>query len=381
MLLLDHLLPHVEHQGHAHGGFGETFWNLTQESAPALVLGYTAAGLLAVMLPMASVAWLGRGSRISQTLRGVIFGLPLPICSCGVIPLYRSLVLRGAPATAAMAFLVATPELGIDAILLSIPLLGVHIAVARVVAAAVVALVVGWFVGRVIDRGASPRPPDSSIGPTPRGLGAKLWAALAAGYGEIFSSTALWILAGLVVAAIANPMLQSGWLKDVPPAAQVPLFALMGMPAYICASGATPLVAVLIAQGVSPGAALAFLLTGPATNITTFGVLSDLHGRRAAAAFAATVALVSVGLGYAVDATLGALSYSGVPWSGGHAEHGASLVQQLCLGVLGLALLVALLRRGPRGLVAELSPSSSNNPTAQGNDEAAPPSCGCGDCH
>src|SRR5690606_17885966 len=101
-----------------------------------------------------------------------------------------------------------------------------------------------------------------------------------------------------------EPLLDPAWLAALPGGADVALFALLGMPAYVCASGATPFVAVLIHKGVSPGAALAFLLTGPATNVTTFGVLARLHGRRIAALFGAMVAALAIGLGHATNALL-----------------------------------------------------------------------------
>ncbi|HCP47362.1 MAG TPA: hypothetical protein DIU15_15070, partial [Deltaproteobacteria bacterium] len=127
---------------HDHNGLGTAalFLHLALASAPALVLAYGMAGLVQAFLPKASMDWLGRGTGFGQAARGVAFGLPLPICSCGVIPVYRSLVLRGAPPSAAMAFLVATPELGLDAVLLSVPLLGGPMTVARVVCATLVAL-------------------------------------------------------------------------------------------------------------------------------------------------------------------------------------------------------------------------------------------------
>ena len=128
--------------------FLRTLGVLLLESAPALLLGYALAGLVPFLLTASRAAALGRGSRLSQSLKGVAFGLPLPVCSCGVLPLYESLIRRGAPPVAAMAFFVATPELGLDAVLLSVPLLGTSLTVARVVAAFLVAVIVAHLVGR-----------------------------------------------------------------------------------------------------------------------------------------------------------------------------------------------------------------------------------------
>ena len=129
------------------GGYGQRLVELFLESAPALLLGYVLAGAFVAWLPVASLGWMSRGGGFGQALRGTLFGLPIPICSCGVVPLYQTLVGRGVPTGAALAFLVATPELGIEALIVSIPLLGMELTLARLIAAFVVALAVGWGLG------------------------------------------------------------------------------------------------------------------------------------------------------------------------------------------------------------------------------------------
>ncbi len=341
---------HRSHEGQdAH--FWELLLDLTMESAPALLIGYAAAGLVQAFLPKATVAWMGRGSSASQAARGVAFGLPLPICSCGVVPVYRSLVVQGAPPAAAMAFLVATPELGLDAVLLSLPLLGAELTVIRVAGAAFVALAVGALVGRFATtrgtNGADNLPPAGKAEGT---VVQRLRQAAEAGFGEVVDHTAPWILAGLVIAAAAAPALGGTWLTEIPPIAQVTVFTLLGMPLYVCASGATPMVAVFIAAGVSPGAGIAFLLSGPATNVTTFGILGRLHGRAVAAAFAATMAAVCIGLGMGIDLAFPDLA-AGV-WTAGEHEHG--WVRQASLAALILVSIASLVRQGPRGFFGQV---------------------------
>ena len=341
------LLGHDPHGAEA----AEGFLHFLLESAPALLLAYVAAGLVQAMLPAASTAWLSRGGPFSQALRGVLFGMPLPICSCGVVPVYRSLMMQGVPAAAGLAFLVATPELGLDAILLSWPLLGGHMAIARLVAAAVVALGVGWLVGRnlprVQDHDGHHALPQKPLEP----LGVRLRRGLFLGLTEIVDHTGPWILLGLGLAALAEPELRAGLLAHLPPGWDVPLFALLGMPLYVCASGATPLVAVLIAHGVSPGAGLALLLTGPATNISTFGVLARLHGTPVALRFGVFMAILAVAAGYVCNFFLGAYQ---VPVAQAM-EHGG--VHALRLGsAVGLAVLfgASVLRQGARGFFSQV---------------------------
>ena len=326
------------------------FADLALESAPALLLAYVGAGLVYALMPRASIAWMGRGNSLSQAARGMGFGLPLPICSCGVVPVYRTLVVQGVPASAAMSFLVATPELSLDAVLISLPLLGGPFTAVRVACAALVALLIGWGIGRLVRPPAVPRP-TAEERDADRPLGQRVIAGLRVGLGEVVDDTAPWIVLGLGVAALVDPLLSADWLARIPPAVEVGLFALLGIPTYVCASGATPLVAVLIFKGASPGAALAFLLTGPATNLTTFGVLSRLHGVRVALWFGLGIMALALALGYAVNLALDLPPALAVDEVGGH---GWWSLEGVSLCALCALCALSLLRRGPRAFVGEI---------------------------
>jgi len=335
---------------HDHGvSVIDTLWMLTLESAPALLLGYLLAGLAVAFIPAAGAGWLHGRTSAGSALRGVLFGLPLPVCSCGVLPLYDTLVRRGAPIAAAMAFLVATPELGLDAVLLSVPLLGLPLTVARVVAAFLVAFLVAVLVGRHLP--AHECTPDATT-QAPAPLGQRLQDGLSYGFKELVDHTMPWVGLGLVAAALAAPVLSSGWLVKLPAVLQVPLFAIVGIPVYVCATGATPLAAVMVQQGVSAGAALALLIAGPATNITTFGVLTVLHGRKVALRFGLAVVGLAIVAGLTVDAIGVAVP---LPTETEHDhDHGAHLYQLVAVGLLGLVVAGSLFRQGARGVVAQI---------------------------
>ena len=330
--------------------FVSRLYVLTAESAPALLLAYVFAGLLSAFLPQRSVRWMEKGGGISQSVRGMAIGLPFPICSCGVVPLYRSLIQRGAPPAAAMAFLVATPELGLDAVLLSIPLLGPQVTILRLVTAALVAMLVGWWVGGRLKKAERAEEGTGTPGEEP-GTRQRLVAALRTGTGDVVDHTAPWIVLGLGVAALVTPFLESGWLGSLPPVADVFLFALLGFPTYVCAASATPLVAAFLATGLSPGAGIAFLITGPATNISTLGLVSSLHGRRAAIAFAVVMVTLAVTAGVAINTAFGALP---VPSLATLIEEAPSLLQQVSLALLLGLFLRSVVRRGPRAFAGEL---------------------------
>ena len=349
-LLLAMFVIGVDAGGNGPAGFMSRLHVLSAESAPALLLAYVFAGLLSAFLPQRSIRWMERGGGVSQAARGMAIGLPFPVCSCGVVPLYRSLIQRGAPPAAAMAFLVATPELGLDAVLLSIPLLGPRVTLLRLVTAALVALLVGWWVGGRLKKAERT---DERIGPpgeTP-GTRERLVAAMRTGTGEVVDHTAPWIVLGLGVAALATPFLESGWLGGLPPVGDVFLFALLGFPTYVCAASATPLVAASLATGLSPGAGIAFLITGPATNISTLGLIGSLHGRRAAVAFAAVMVTLAVSAGIAVNAAFETVS---VPSLEALTEDPPGLFQLVSLVVLTGLFLRSVVRRGPRSFVGEL---------------------------
>jgi uncharacterized protein len=340
-LLIIHLVS-VSSQTHPHAsGSGDLFIRLALESAPALLVAYMLAGLMRALVRPGTLAWLGRGSSLMQSLRGVIFGLPLPICSCGVLPLYQSLVKRGVPATAALSFLIATPELGLDALLISLPLLGGNLTFARLVAAILVAILVSWWMGTLF---SNPTPSAEHSEAKEAHFLERLKEGFLYAGGSLVDHTLPWILVGLGTAALVEPILSYDMLQGIPTVAQVPLFALVGIPLYVCASGATPLAAVAMYKGVSAGAALAFLLTGPATNITTFGVLRQLHGRKIALLFGASVSAVAILLGWGVDFMLPQASVV----LRHTREHQVTGWQWLCLGGLSILLLSSLYRQGPR---------------------------------
>ena len=331
--------------------FHSTLWTLILESAPALLLAYLLAGALTTWAPGRPADWINRGSRLSQSVRGMVVGLPLPVCSCGVVPLYRSLSSQGVASGGAIAFLIATPELSLDALILSWPLLGGWMTGARLIAAAAVALTVGVLVGRLYPNPSSPLSKtgggadDCCAAPSSR-----LKTSLRAGLVDLVDETAPWIVVGLVAAAALQPLLNPGWVTAIPSWIQVPVFALLGIPMYVCASGATPLMAVLLLKGISPGAALAFLLTGPATNLTTFGVVASALGRRPALVFALTTLAAAMACGYLVN--LVDLPVQPVDLSEGH--EGRSWLKTVAAGLLLLLFAGSFLRLGPRAFVGEV---------------------------
>lgn len=340
-------------------GMGTTFVTLALESAPGLLLSYLVVGLAHAFWPNAASRWLSGGSALGQSLRALALAPVVPVCSCGVLPIYQGLIARSVPAAAAMTLLVAAPEIGLTAFFLSVSLLGSKMAAVRLVAALGVAVLVGVAVGRHVPstdaQTASERPQTDPSDTLSRLRGGMAYAGL-----DVVDRTLPWIILGLGVAAFLEPSLG---LEALPSAAgwyDVPLFALLGIPLYICASGATPLVAVLLHKGLSAGAALAFLLTGPAANLMTFGVLSRLHGGRVAWLFALALFAAPTALGYLVNASIRGAE----PVALHAAAHSApDPLSTACLAVLVLLALASLVRRGPRFWVEQvIAPGHQHEP-------------------
>ncbi len=353
LLLIGGAHAHAHEAGHS--GFDERFLALALQSAPALLLAYLIGGFVSGELPERWLRWLSRGGPGAQALRGTALGLPLPICSCGVLPLYQSLIQRGVPVAAATAFLIATPEVGLTALFVSLPLLGWEATLMRVACAALLAGFIGYTLARLLRSPVAPEPPPACCGcgstpapppaPEPR-----LKRALRSGFVNLVDDTAAWIVAGIALAAFALPYAEGVLWSDLPDGVEVLVFALLGLPMYVCSAAATPLVAVLIAAGVSPGAGIAFLLTGPATNVATFGVLAKIHGRRHALAFAVITAVGAVTIGLVVNLFAPPMQ-AAIP---ALHDHGGSLLQQACLVLLALLYGASLLRRGGRGWMSDI---------------------------
>lgn len=368
--------------GSAHGGPAHVFLQLAMESAPALLLAYLLVGICHAFLPTDWLRSMTRGSRFGQALRGVAVGLPLPVCSCGVVPIYRELMRQGTALAAGLAFLVATPELELAAVMLTWRLMGAEVAIVRVAMAAVLALGVGVLVASLARPWSRPEPAtDDALPAAVDAPWRERWRlALRFGFGPAVDGTATWILAGLLLSAVLMPFVDREWIASLPAGIDVPVAALLGLPLYVCATGSTPLAVMLLVQGLSPGAVLAFLLTGPATNVTTFGVLTRLHGLRTAAIFALAMWLGAVGLGYAANWLLPAPRIPTLD-ADGH-SHGPAA--WLALAALAALFLRSLLRQGVRPFLERLFESPANAAPTHDDHEGpcgdviAPPSCCAG---
>jgi uncharacterized membrane protein YraQ (UPF0718 family) len=316
----------------------ESFWLLVVESAPWLLLGYFIAGVIKQVIPSSWVEKQLASTGFGAIVKGAIIGAPLPLCSCGVIPTALAVRKAGASKGATSSFLVATPETGVDSISFSYAVLGPIFAIARPISALISAVVAGVLVSR-IDRDEAPvaaaevksccasKAASSSCSSSqPQqepGLAEKLMAALRYGYGNMISDTAKWLTIGLVAAAVITTLVpQSFFLQWGDGVLAMIIMVVVGLPMYICATASTPVAASLLFAGISPGAALVFMLTGPATNIATMGVIKEQLGLRSLVGYLVGVIVTAIACGLILNAL-----YANFGWSLqiSLAEHGEHL--------------------------------------------------------
>ncbi|MDF1644055.1 MAG: SO_0444 family Cu/Zn efflux transporter [Pseudomonadales bacterium] len=311
--------------------FLTNFLELSLEAAPWLVFGLLLGGLVGSVIPRSFLERHLSGNGLGSILKATVLGAPLPLCSCGVIPAALGLRKAGASKPATAAFLVSTPETGVDSISVTYALLGPVMAVVRPVAALCSAITAGVLValfdrddkhnGTVSDESSTsccaskakqqavqPEAEESccaSSGKTElqkNGL-LKVWADIQTTFTDLLDSIGLWLLAGLVFAAAVQTFLPatflSAWGQGF---IAMGVMVLVGIPMYICATASTPIAAGLVIAGVSPGVALVLLLTGPATNLSTLGVISQELGKRSMWLYLLAVASTAMLAGWLVNA-------------------------------------------------------------------------------
>lgn len=294
-------------------------WQLLLQSSPYMLFGLLIGGLLKVFLSADYVAkHLGKG-RFSSVLKASILGIPIPLCSCGVLPAAASLQKQGANNGATAAFLISTPESGVDSISITYALLDPIMTIARPVSAFFSAMIAGVGINVFLPEESgkdkhSIKLSESSCGCTgtcsapiiqqpTQGLFSKLKVGLQYAVTDIWGDLAGWFFIGLLAAGLITVVIPDEAIASYLGGglSSMLLMLCLGIPLYICATASTPIAAAFILKGVSPGTALVFLLVGPATNITSLSVLFGILGKKATAFYLIAMAIVAVICGLLLD--------------------------------------------------------------------------------
>jgi hypothetical protein len=298
------------------GIFIETF-RAVAEAAPFVLVGLVAAGLLHGFLDTSRIVAALGGREVPSILAATFLGAPLPLCSCGVLPAALSLRRKGASREATVAFLITTPETGVDSIALTYGLLGPFMAVARPLAAIATGMAAGLLslvqpptsegvdAGEVRPAAADLHGHDAKTAARPLRL--RLADAVRYAFGPLLDDLAFWLLVAFLLTGLLAGVLPGDFFaRFLPPGIpSLAVMALLGIPIYVCASASTPIAAAMIAKGLSPGAALVFMLTGPATNASTIAIVARLFGRRFLGTYLAAIFGMAIAAGLVVNLILG----------------------------------------------------------------------------
>ncbi|MEZ5588270.1 MAG: permease [Sedimenticolaceae bacterium] len=288
-------------------GYLTELWIVLLELSPALILGLLLAGVLRVYFPDGLVRAHLSQPTLGSAVRAALIGVPMPLCSCGVVPTAIGLRNQGASKGATTSFLISTPQTGVDSVLVSAAFLGWPFALFKVVAAFVTGVAGGWLVSRLTDEGA-PVAGDDEQGEHWRAAGNRLTAVLRYALFDILAAIDLWLIAGILLAAAVTTAVPPDYFQHVAWSQGLPgmfLVLAIALPMYVCTTSSVPIAASLIAAGMPAGSALVFLMAGPATNIATMGAIYRALGGRVLALYLGTVIVASIGLGMGFEFVLG----------------------------------------------------------------------------
>lgn len=263
-------------------------WVMTCEMAPYLLLGFLLAGLMHEYIPRRLYSsYLSRPTLRSVGLATAI-GIPLPLCSCGVLPTAMSLRREGASHGATTAFLIATPQTGVDSIIATFSLMGLPFAILRPIAALFTALLGGTLVNtftsaeaQILQPGMNPSQSTCSVGSTNTPW-ERFCSALRYAYVEMMGDIGRWLIIGLIAAGMITALVPDQWFSAFHDNTflSILLVLCISIPMYVCATGSIPIAVALMMKGLTPGAALVLLMAGPACNIASMLVIHKVMGRR-----------------------------------------------------------------------------------------------------
>jgi len=287
----------------------ESFW-LFYEMSPWLIIGFFFAGVLHVSFKIETIAkHLGKNS-FSSLLKAVILGIPLPLCSCGVIPAGVLLRKSGASKGATISFLIATPITGVDSILATYSLMGGVFAVFRVIASSITAIFAGIIANLAFIKDKREEPKEILEESCPHCNGessngnhgvkrGKIYGLLHYAFIKSIEDIWKWLLLGTLIGGAIAFLMPDAFIERYLGSSWISMFVMLivGLPMYVCSTGSIPIAASLMIKGMSPGAALVFLLAGPATNTVTMAVVSKELGKRAVVIYVGAIAVTSILMG------------------------------------------------------------------------------------
>ena len=282
-------------------------FDLINSMAPYLLLGFLLAGLMHAFVPQNLYRRYLGGNSFRSVLNAALLGIPLPLCSWGVIPTAMSLRKEGASKGATVSFLISTPQTGVDSIIATYSLIGLPFALLRPLAALVTSLFGGCLVNRFDDKDvcstSCAAPSESVDGGVRVSFRQRLQSAFRYAFVEMMQDIGKWLLLGLVVAGLITVFVPDSFfaLFADKPLLSMLLVLAFAVPMYLCATGSIPIAVALMLKGLSPGTALVLLMAGPAVNVASMLVISKVMGKKTLLFYLLSIVSGAIAFGLAID--------------------------------------------------------------------------------
>jgi hypothetical protein len=294
---------------------------MTAEMAPYLLFGFFIAGLLRVFVPKDIYSKHLAPRNMKSVFKAALFGIPLPLCSCGVIPTAVGLRKQGASHGACTGFLIATPQTGVDSIVATYSLMGLPFAIVRPVAALFTSVFGGWLTNRYAkddETHSEKTAADTDAEECSCGcddcccesehehtdtFAGKMREALSYAFIEMMQDVGKWLIVGLLIAALITVAVPNEWLAALHDYKLLNMLIVLAVaiPMYVCATGSIPIAVSLMAKGLTPGAALVLLMAGPAVNSASMLVIGKVFGRRTLWLYILSIVIGSMLFGLGID--------------------------------------------------------------------------------
>ena len=279
-------------------------WALLCEMAPYLLLGFLLAGLMHAFIPRQVYANYLSKPNFRSVLLAALFGVPLPLCSCGVLPTAMGLRREGGSKGATVSFLIATPQTGVDSIFATYSLMGLPFAIIRPIVAFLTAIMGGEMVNVFEDKDEIIVVRKAIEKEQPKSFFEKLKESLSYGFVEMMADIGKWLVVGLVVAGMITTLVPDQWFEVFKDNSLLSILLVLciSVPMYVCATGSIPIAVALMMKGLTPGAALVLLMAGPACNVASLLVINKVMGRRTLLLYLASIVggavLFALGIDY-----------------------------------------------------------------------------------
>ena len=324
---------------------------IVNEMSPYLLLGFLLAGIMHAFIPDGWYTKYLSGDTFRSVVNAAIFGVPLPLCSCGVIPTAMSLRREGASKGAVVSFLIATPQTGVDSIFATYSLMGLPFAIVRPIAALFTAIIGGTFVNWNGKEAEAIVLTDASRAYSEQphlSFGDRCVEALKFGFVEMMEDIGKWLVVGLIVAGLITVLVPDSYFEVFKDNTLLSMLLVLcvSVPMYICATGSIPIAVALMMKGLTPGAALVMLMAGPACNVASILVVNKVLGKKTLLLYLAAIIGGSILFGFGIDYLLPRAWFTD-HLSNTHAccHDVASWFEWLCTGILALLLLNVLRMR------------------------------------